>query len=122
MARSTERFRKRTSGRAAPGGPLAVPDLEDAVAQDGQLDHDLAQVQAFAQPFQRMPLRRRGVETGALVDDGAPRRCPRCVEQVGDVVDEGGLGQALGGRTVFDGGMPALQDGVAMCSQELREL
>ena len=109
-------------GTRGPGSALAVPDLQDAVAKDGQLDHDLAQVEAFAQTLEGVPLRGLGVEPGPAVDEVRLPGLRDGVEQGGYVVDEGLQRQPLRRGAVGDRGPPALEDGVPVPAQELGQL
>ena len=103
-------------------GPLVVPDAQDAVAEDGQLDDHLGQVEAFRKPFQRMALGRIRGQAGARVVHVRLAGLGDVVHEVGDVVEQALDRQALGGRAVAHRIVPGAQDLGPVRAEERRQL
>lgn len=109
-------------GTRGPGRPLPIPDQEDAVAQDGQLDHHLGQVEAFHQPLDGVAAGGGGAQAGTGVVEPRLSGVGDGVQELGDVIDQARDRQALDGRPVADRFMPTLDDRLFVGSEELGQL
>ena len=104
-----------------PRGAQLVPDLQDAIAQHRQLDHDLVEVESFGEALD-------GVLAGGDVGQARPRIDDPVLAGVGDRLDEVGdvVGELFEGQSAGSGAgahdrVPALEDLLLVVPQELGE-